>query len=206
MLGFNTETQSSLEIPSGAAFGWASLSLPGATGSGLYAVNLGKGTAIFQGAIRNAELVRDIVVAPPRDVWRQTRFGADAGDPQIGGDEADADHNGVSNLMEYALGAQVGNPPSAFMPVPGYAGNYLSLSFTRTGAAVDVIYTVQVSDDLSTWQDGSVYSPYGVTPSNAITTEISHTAAGGAEFITVRDNVAIGASGHRFMRLQVTAP
>lgn len=206
MLGFNTETQSSLEIPSGAAFGWASLSLPGATGSGLYAVNLGKGTAIFQGAIRNAELVRDIVVAPPRDVWKQARFGTDAGNPKIGGDEADADHNGVSNLMEYALGAQVGSPPSAFMPVPGYAGNCLSLSFTRGGDAVDVIYTVQVSDDLSTWQDGSVYSPYGDTPSNAITTEISHTAAGGAEFITVRDNVAIGASGHRFMRLQVTAP
>ncbi|MBE2287282.1 MAG: DUF4394 domain-containing protein [Prosthecobacter sp.] len=205
-LGFDTETHSALEIPSGASYGWACLSLPGATGAGLYAVNLSKGNAIFQGDIRTVERVRDLVIAPPRDVWKQARFGANAGNPLIGGDDADPDGNGVSNLMEYALGAVAGSAPPTFMPVADYFGGHLSLSFTRAAAANDLIYTVQVSDDLSVWQDGSVYSPYGDTPSNAFTTESTRTMQNGNEFITVRDNTPISTTAHRFIRLRVTTP
>ncbi|MFN0080059.1 MAG: DUF4394 domain-containing protein, partial [Prosthecobacter sp.] len=203
-LGFNTETQAALEIPSGASFGWASLSLPAAAGSGLYAINLNKGTAIFMGAIRNVEQVRDLVVAPPHDVWQQARFGTNAGNALIAGDAADPDSNGVSNLMEYALGAQSGSSPATFMPAPGNAEPYFSVSFVR--ATSDVIYTVQVSDDLATWHDGSIYSPYGDTSANAFTTEVSRQTASGMGTIVVRDNVAISGSNQRFMRLKVTAP
>ena len=204
MLGFNTETQASLKIQPDTSFGWASLSLPGATGTGLYVVNLNKGNAIFMGAIRTVEQVRDFVIAPPRDVWKQTRFGTNAGNPQIGGDTADPDGNGVNNLMEYALGAEPGSQSATFMPVPGNDWDFLSLTFAR--AANDVIYTVQVSDDLVAWHDGSVYSPYGDTPANAFTTEIARVVLDNVETITVRDNVATSASSQRFMRLQVTTP
>lgn len=205
-LGFNTETQAALEIPSGATFGWASLSLPAATGSGLYAINLNKGTAIFMGAIRNAEQVRDLVMAPPHDVWQQTRFGTNAGNPLIGGDVADPDGNGVSNLMEYALGAPPENPASVVMPVPGRAGDHLTLTFTRPVTATDLTYTVQVSGDLGAWDDGSTYAPTGDTASNAFTTELQRNISGGIETITVRDNVPISITTCRFIRLKVTAP
>jgi hypothetical protein len=149
-------------------------------------------------------MVRDLVIAPPCDVWKQARFGTNAGDVQTGGDEADPDGNGVSNLMEYALGAQFGSSAATFMPMKGNAEPYLSLSFVR--ATSDVIYTVQVSDDLATWQNGSVYSPYGDVSANAFTTEVSRSVVGGIETIVVRDNVTNNDSTQRFMRLQVTAP
>jgi hypothetical protein len=204
LLGFDTETHSALEFLAGASHAWACLSLPGASGSGLYVVNLSKGNAVFQGDIRTAEMVRDLVIAPPCDVWKQARFGTNAGDVQTGGDEADPDGNGVSNLMEYALGAQFGSSAATFMPMKGNAEPYLSLSFVR--ATSDVIYTVQVSDDLATWQNGSVYSPYGDVSANAFTTEVSRSVVGGIETIVVRDNVTNNDSTQRFMRLQVTAP
>ncbi len=108
--------------------------------------------------------------------------------------------------MEYALGAVVGSSSADFLPMAGNTGSYLTLSFNRRTNTNDVIYTVQVSDNLTTWYNGSVYSPYGDAPTNAHTTELSHTVSGGMETIVVRDNVAITASNHRFMRLQVTAP
>ncbi|MGC4016594.1 MAG: Calx-beta domain-containing protein [Luteolibacter sp.] len=48
----------------------------------------------------------------PVDAWKKTKFGASANDPAVAGDGADPDHDGVSNLMEYALGADPldGNP------------------------------------------------------------------------------------------------
>lgn len=41
----------------------------------------------------------------PVDAWRKSTFGASANDPAISSDAADPDHDGVSNLLEYALGA-----------------------------------------------------------------------------------------------------
>ncbi len=205
-LGFNPASQCALHIPAGASYGWASLSLQGANSTGLYVVNLSTGSTISLGAIRTAEMVRDIVVAPPHDVWKQSRFSSNAGNSAIAGDEADPNGNGVSNLMEYALGAVAGSSSADFLPMAGNTGSHLTLSFNRRTSTNDVIYTVQVSDDLTKWYNGSVYSPYGDAPTNAHTTELSHTVSGGMETIVVRDNVAITASNHRFMRLQVTAP
>ncbi len=206
VLGFNTTSQAALHIPAGASFGWACLSLPGATGSGLYAVNLSTGGALFMGAIRTAEQVRDIVVAPPRDVWKQARFGTNAGSPAIAGDTADPDHNGISNLIEYALGAPAVNATSVPLPIPSYTGDYLSLTFTRPTTATDVTYTVQVSDDLVTWHNGSTYAPTGDTPSNAYTTETLHSTSGSMTTITVRDNAPTSSTTKHFIRLVVTAP
>ncbi len=204
MMGFNTETQASLEIPPGASFAWASLSLPGATGSGLYVINLGKGKAIFMGAIRTVEQVRDFVIAPPRDVWKQARFGANAGNPQIGGDTADPDGNGVSNLMEYALGVPAIGGTTMTMPSPGRSGDHLTLTFTRPVDAMALIYTVQISDDLVTWNNGSTYSALGDTSSNAFSTQLARTDNGSIETITVQDTAVMSAVASHFMRLKIS--
>lgn len=205
-LGFDTTAQTALDIPPGAAFGWASLSLPGAVGSGLYAVNLSKGNAVFMGAIRTVEQLRDIAIAPARDVWRHTRFGAGAGNTVVSGDAADPDGNGVTNLMEYALGAAPLNPSSVPMPVVSRTGDGLSLTFTRPTSVTDLTYTVQVSGDLAKWNDGSTYAPAGDITDNAFTTQILRSSSGGTESITVRDNVPVTEGARRFMRLKVTAP
>ncbi|MEI8343180.1 MAG: DUF4394 domain-containing protein, partial [Verrucomicrobiota bacterium] len=205
-LGFNTGTRAAFHIQPEATYGWASLSLQGGTSSGLYAVNLSRGNAIFMGTIRKSELIRDFVVAPARDAWRYARFGTSAGNPLIGGDAADPDGNGVSNLMEYALGGASGSPANGFLPALSLTGGYLSLTFTRPATAGDVIYTVQVSGDLKTWDDGSTYGPWGDVAVNAFTTELLRSTNGGVETIRVRDNVITSTAAHRFIRLKVTAP
>jgi hypothetical protein len=204
--GFNPASQCALHIPAGASYGWASLSLQGANSTGLYVVNLSTGSTISLGAIRTAEMVRDIVVAPPHDVWKQSRFSLNAGDAAVAGPAADPNGNGVANLLEYALGGQRGAAPSSFLPVVTTSGDHLTLAFTRPVSADDVICKVQVSDDLVNWQEGSVYSPYGDTPSNSVTTEHSRLTNAGWETITVRDNTPISGSQRRFLRLMVTEP
>ena len=205
-LGVNTTTQAALHIPDGAAYGWASLSPQGGTGTGLYVINLSTGSAVQVGTIRSVEFVRDFAVASAHDAWRQSRFGVNAGNPAIAGDNADPDGNGMNNFIEFALGAQPGDPSSAIKPVTGIVNGYLTLTFTRPVSATDVVYTVQVSDDLTKWDDGSSYSFNGDTITNTFTTQISRTITGNMETITVSDNTPASAKPQRFMRLVVSSP
>ena len=64
---------------------------------------------------------------------------------------------------------------------------------------------VQVTDDLETWRDGSVYEGAVVTPSNAETTQVSRTNDGFMETITVRANAPFTVSGQPscFLRVRV---
>ena len=103
----------------------------------------------------------------------------------------DPDHDGISNLLEFALG---GNPtqsdpsilPTTSTTVSGSA-TYLTLTFRRSRA--DVTYNVQGSSDFSTWSN------------------IPFTQVALGEQQTVPDIVALGsANPRRFLRLKVTMP
>ena len=128
----------------------------------------------------------------------------------IAGDLADPDHDGLPNLVEYALGLDPLSPGTVAIPKLGSANGYLTLTFTRPLSATDVSYIVQVSSDLATWNDGSLYTAAGNVPTNAFTTELSRTASGGNETIVVRDNTlmstAISTATPRFLRLKFTRP
>ena len=206
-LGTDTGAHAGLKIPVGASYGFATLSMPVANGvssSRLFAINLGKGNAVPLGTIRSSEYVRDIAIAPARDLWKLTRFGANAGNPAISGDDADPDHNGISNLIGYALGTPATpGAPAAAQPVTGQLGGCLTLTFTRPVSATDIIYTVQVSDDQVAWQNGSTYAASGDTPANAATTQVSRTVANGIETITVQDNTPLSSSPQRAIRLTI---
>ncbi len=204
-LGVNTTTQAALHIPNGAAYAWVSLSPQGGTGTGLYVVNLSTGTAIPVGTIRSMEFVRDFAVASPRDVWRRARFGANAGDAAIGADDADPDHNGLPNLMDFALGLPALGSPGVTPPVVAMNQGHLTLTFTHSLSATDCTCIVQVSDDLANWHDGSTYSGRGDTTDNDFTTQFSRTVNGGVETITVMDNAASIGAARRFIRLKVIA-
>jgi hypothetical protein len=78
-------------------------------------------------------------------------------------DTADADKDGVSNLLEYALQTLPNDTQSANLPTGGWApftvigvpDNYLQLTFTRNPAADDITYHVKYTTDLSNWSQAS---------------------------------------------------
>lgn len=120
-------------------------------------------------------------------------------DPAKRGASADADGDGIMNLMEFALGLSQGSQDyEGSLSTDLFAGsgeNYLALTYTRPEPAPNgVSYAVKVSADLVTW-------------SAVQTAEVSSTADGGLRTITVRDTQAIGSGApRRFIRLEVALP
>lgn len=106
-----------------------------------------------------------------------------------GGDStatADPDHDGLTNLMEYALGGNPVSALSAIKPQPQVSGQKLQISFPRTRS--ELTYTVQGSSDLVAWTD-IAYTPV---------------AQGSTQVVT--DTVTLTGNAKRFLRLRVTLP
>ncbi len=86
--------------------------------------------------------------------WRSGFFGqAGASSPEIGGDKADPDHDGLPNYLEYALGldpteAADGQPFSQ----PAIHGNAMEISFVGQVPPAGVSVTVESSSNLIDWQ------------------------------------------------------
>lgn len=125
------------------------------------------------------------------DAWETTMFGNSA----IGNNPAsgDADGDGLSNLMEYALGTDplLGNTSpitSDFTNLPD--GSHLRLTIPKNPAATNLAFQVEVSSDLSTPSWTSVPT----TLENESSTELK-----------VRDNFPISSNSKRFIRLRVTS-
>lgn len=111
------------------------------------------------------------------------------------GSTASFTHDGISNLMKYALGL---NPKqSAILPAQqqiqtGSDGKrYLTLTYDcPSPQPADVTYIVEASNDLSNWSMG--------------TTEVSRTVHGnGTQTVVTRVNTPVTASSHAFIRLRV---
>jgi hypothetical protein len=133
---------------------------------------------------------------------------------------ADPDGDGLGNLLEYALGL---DPLSAGTPAAAPGGNggkglpiittvddagtaRLELTFIRPPDRDDLIYTVEVSDDLATWTPGHAYGAGTTNTPGLPTQEMERTILpGGSERIRVRD---LGGTDptRRFMRVRVTRP
>lgn len=100
--------------------------------------------------VDGSDLVLDYTPPPPFELWQIEEFAGDAGNPLIAGAAADPDHDGMENLLEFALGTdpnQPGSTPVAmdFMDVSGTL--YLRLTIPRNAAATDVTFTVQTTSD-----------------------------------------------------------
>lgn len=125
--------------------------------------------------------------APPaRQAWRYQYFGTVAGTSNAA-DDADPDGDGLSNLLEYALGTL----PTQSSPVPwlpSVDGGYLTMSVPKNAAASGVLWSAEASDDLISWHP-----------------EQTVTLIDNATTFSVRDSVPVGGSSRRFLRLRVTA-
>ena len=129
--------------------------------------------------------------------WRAQNFTpTELADDSISGPVADPDHDGIPNLLEYSLGLSPKAAGSSGLPVAGtqpFSGkNYLTLNFNKPLTIGDVTYTVQVSNDLKTWNSGTGY--------------VLRTDDGTTSQAVFRDATAIGDSPSHFIRLQVTLP
>ena len=127
-----------------------------------------------------------------QELWRFANFGSYTSDGSAA-DSADPDGDGLSNLMEYALGT--GPNSSGVMPaVLALNGANLEYTYTRSTAAKDngVTYQIEWSETLEA----------GSWSTETVTQQITSTQ-GGLE--TVKASVSKGSTGKRFLRLKVQA-
>lgn len=115
-------------------------------------------------------------------------------DPEVTGSDADPDQDGWGNFWEFALGTNPllrGDfpPPieSAFEMVDGES--YLTLSLTQKGELNRVDFSVETSDDLSTWLPGGLRMvPDLSQPDGTRTIRFRHLLPwrGGKQFLRVK--------------------
>ena len=134
---------------------------------------------------------------PPLDIWRQSHFGTTNADDAVAGDTAAPTHDGIANLIKYALGLDPSVPATHGLPAAGIPAGSFALSFQRQKTATDITYCVEASNDLTAWAEiwNSTNHPYG----------------GGnqtAEQVTVADpqSIVSAPQHHRFLHLKVTRP
>jgi hypothetical protein len=128
----------------------------------------------------------------PHTEWKQTHFGTDETNPLIAGDLADPDRDGVVNLLEWATATS----PAASSVSPQSAsasGGVIEYTYTRNKSATEVTFTVEWSDDFTTWSTASVTQALVPGSDNGITQQWKAT-------------MPAGANGRRFVHLKVTRP
>ena len=127
-------------------------------------------------------------------IWKQYYFSADANDELIAGDHADPDKDGVENLLERALGLDPnsasidGLPSISWTEINGE--KYLTLTVTKSSAASDLNFDVEVNGDLSTWYSGDTHTKF-----------LENTST----LLRVRDRTPLSNAAKRFIRLKVTS-
>ena len=125
------------------------------------------------------------------DTWEIEKFGNGTEGMNAAGD--DPDHDGLSNLMEYALNTHPLNAnasPLTFDLVAAEQGRHARLTVPKNPAATNLTFSVEVTGDVG----NGPWTSSGTTLENNTSTELR-----------VRDNSGSSTSSRRFMRLKVTA-
>jgi Calx-beta domain-containing protein/hydrazine synthase alpha subunit-like protein len=138
---------------------------------------------------------------PPFETWLFNQFGANANDPTIAGANVNPDHDGFTNLAEYAFNldpnsADATQPYSITTAVDSVDHQtHLVLQYTRRLPPRDITYHVETANDLLSWlEDPSVANefsasadPNGVTETVVVrSVQPLHQIAGGKLFLHVR--------------------
>jgi hypothetical protein len=87
--------------------------------------------------------------ATPAATWYASRFGAEPSGQGVW--ESDNDGDGLSLLLEYALGGEPDRNDSALMPRASIEGNAFIYRYTRPHGRSDLSYHVLGSANLSSW-------------------------------------------------------
>ena len=131
------------------------------------------------------------------DQWRARYFSAaELQDPGISGESAAPEGDNVANLLKYYFG-MAGDAPAITSRLPKGSlltvsnAQYLAITYERDKLASDVVCTAEVGSGMVGWSSG---------PSFTRVEQVLD--LGAVEKVTVRDLVASGNSGQRFMRLR----
>lgn len=123
--------------------------------------------------------------------WQRAHFGSDANSPEIAGELADPDLDGVVNLLEYAQNLDP-NSPDAAVPICGCEPGFLTLTYRRNIADVELVWTVEETRNLA---DANSWTPASALQENVSDDGITR---------VIKTKVpSTGEAGH-FLRLRVT--
>lgn len=131
-------------------------------------------------------------------IWRHSNFtGPELLNALVSGDTADPDHDGIANLIEFALGGLPKTADPSFLPDPGMAtvgaNQHLTFTYKRRVSPSAITVMPETSADLTVWDD---------TVSQFSTVSTS-TLPGGLEEVVVRLVEPVPTSPG-FVRLKVT--
>ncbi len=114
---------------------------------------------------------------------------AEAADPAISGALADIDHDGVSNLLEYALNLDPKKAQTGVPAAPQLQNGAVVITYNKIVDATDLTYAIYESPDLHTWTAA------------AVTNEI---LADDGRVQLIQASVPAGAASKKFFQLRVT--
>jgi hypothetical protein len=93
-------------------------------------------------------------VTTTTSLWRQAKFTtSELGNPAISGDSADPDHDGLPNLLEYAMGLDPKTVNSITNGAPRVivTNGVFTLTYQHYKPAADVTLSVEASTDFTIW-------------------------------------------------------
>ena len=113
--------------------------------AGTYAVT----TTITDGNYQGGSSATLVIAPDEWAFWKNTHFDESEQNSGLAADPADPDSDGLSNLAEYALGA---DPRNFTSPLPGVMepGGF-SLTFTRPANLPGIRYFAEASNDFVNW-------------------------------------------------------
>ncbi|WP_438480143.1 MBG domain-containing protein [Oleiharenicola lentus] len=95
---------------------------------------------------------QSFVVSSNYEVWRQGVFTAEELlNAAISGPNADPDHDGFANLVEYALGLEPKIPSTQNLPVVAFLQGEWTYTYSYSSDRADVLFLVEACTDLSAW-------------------------------------------------------
>jgi hypothetical protein len=139
----------------------------------------------------------------PVDDWRNSSFSEDP-NGENANDSADAEGDGISNLMEYALFLDPNVSDNIYLPsitivLDDLGDKHMVLTYKRAVDANDLIYTVEVSNNLEDWRSNED----GI--GDDVTLELSRFDNGdGTETVEVYYLFSAMKDSERFIRLKVS--
>lgn len=109
------------------------------------------------GTLTSTPVQLTVTLPSPLALWRAARFStAELDDPQIGGLHADADGDGVVNLLEYALGREPRTSEGSASLAVSATDLHWVVVYTRPAARSDLAYAVEHSANLASWTTDGV--------------------------------------------------
>ncbi len=133
--------------------------------------------------------------------WQQAKFtAAQLADPAVSSATADPVKSGTSNLLKYAFNGNPFTKDASILPASAAeasAGStYLTFSYRQRLASTDLTYSVEVSDDLKTWDASGTQVEFVAAP--------IPTGDGVTQQVKVRVKTPMASLPKKFIRLRVT--